>query len=135
MNTSIDNAAIMTANGNMLNTPQPLSNSNNTTTTSSTNGIHTMNTPTPTTPPKKIKYDVASWSSHSASYHPRNITVNKPSDQSSRWSSGSNNQSQYLMLKLDKMSVVRILFITANSFHFHFIISFFIITNLNISYP
>jgi hypothetical protein len=56
-----------------------------------------------------VKYSIHAWSSHSASYHPRNIMVNNPNDQSSRWSSGSNNQLQFITLKLDKMAIVRIL--------------------------
>jgi hypothetical protein len=31
-------------------------------------------------------------------------------DQSSRWSSGTNNQMQYITLKLDRPAIVRILF-------------------------
>jgi hypothetical protein len=33
--------------------------------------------------------------------------VNKPADQSSRWSSGSNNQMQFITLQLEKPSIVR----------------------------
>lgn len=54
----------------------------------------------------KLDYDVYTWSSYSASYFPRNIKVNKPTDQSSRWSSGSNDQMQFLTLKLSQMSVL-----------------------------
>ncbi|KAJ3087453.1 Muskelin 1, intracellular mediator containing kelch motif [Quaeritorhiza haematococci] len=64
----------------------------------------------PHLPAEKIGYDIHASSSHSASYHARNIMVNKPTDQSSRWSSGSNNQTQYITIKLDKMAIVRILF-------------------------
>ncbi|OUM65195.1 hypothetical protein PIROE2DRAFT_7825 [Piromyces sp. E2] len=56
-------------------------------------------------PPEKLKYSIHDWSSHSASYHPKNIMVNKPQDQGSRWSSNSNNHMQYITVKLDKMSV------------------------------
>ena len=59
---------------------------------------------------QNLDYDIHAWSSHSASYHPKHIKVNKPQDQSSRWSSGSNNQMQYVTIKLDKMSIIRILF-------------------------
>jgi hypothetical protein len=55
---------------------------------------------------QKLNYDIQSWSSYSASYHPKNILENKPSDQSSRWSSGTNDQLQYVTIKLDRMSVV-----------------------------
>jgi N-acetylneuraminic acid mutarotase len=58
-------------------------------------------------PIEKLKYSIHAWSSHSASYHPKNIMVNKPQDQSSRWSSNSNNHMQYITIKLDKMSIVK----------------------------
>ncbi|KAG0231647.1 hypothetical protein BGW42_008723 [Actinomortierella wolfii] len=57
--------------------------------------------------PKVLDYDVHSCSSYSASYLPENIKVNNPQDQSSRWSSGSNNQMQYIMIKLKKMAIAR----------------------------
>ncbi|TPX30166.1 hypothetical protein SmJEL517_g06204 [Synchytrium microbalum] len=65
--------------------------------------------------PHKIKYDIHSFSSHSASYHPKHIQTNKPNDQGSRWSSGSNNQSQFINIKLDKMSIVQT--ITFGKYH------------------
>ena len=66
-------------------------------------------------PAAKLKYEVDSWSSHSASYHPRNVMVNKPQDQSSRWSSGSNNQMQFITLRLEKMAIVQT--ITFGKYH------------------
>ena len=57
--------------------------------------------------PHKVKYDIYACSSHSASYHPKHIQVNRPNDQGSRWSSGSNNQSQFITVKLDNMSIVQ----------------------------
>ncbi|OZJ05515.1 hypothetical protein BZG36_01880 [Bifiguratus adelaidae] len=63
---------------------------------------HTISKP----PEGKIAYTIHSYSSHSADYHPRNIMVDQPNDQSSRWSSGTNNQMQFVMLKLEKVSVV-----------------------------
>jgi Muskelin N-terminus len=57
-----------------------------------------------------LPYSIWDFSSHSASYHPRNIMENNPMDQSSRWSSGTNNQMQYITLKLDRPAIVRILF-------------------------
>jgi muskelin len=65
--------------------------------------------------PVKLDYQIESCSSYSASYQPTHIQVNKPSDQSSRWSSGSNNQLQYLLLKLDHISVVQT--ITFGKYH------------------
>ncbi|ORZ16107.1 Muskelin N-terminus-domain-containing protein, partial [Lobosporangium transversale] len=55
--------------------------------------------------PRVLDYDVHSCSSYSASYLPENIKINNPQDQSSRWSSGSNNQMQYIMIKLHSMAV------------------------------
>ncbi|CAH1783153.1 unnamed protein product, partial [Owenia fusiformis] len=52
-----------------------------------------------------LKYSVHKSSSFSASYVPDNITVNKPTDQSSRWSSDSNNPPQYLTLKLESPTI------------------------------
>ncbi|KAF9166955.1 hypothetical protein DFQ26_006354 [Actinomortierella ambigua] len=57
--------------------------------------------------PRVLDYDVHSCSSYSASYLPENIKVSNPQDQSSRWSSGSNNQMQYIMIKLKKMAIAR----------------------------
>jgi hypothetical protein len=57
--------------------------------------------------PQKLDFDIHSWSSHSAQYHPKHILVNKPLDQSSRWSSGSNNQMQFVLIKLEKPAVIR----------------------------
>ncbi|KAJ3111648.1 Muskelin 1, intracellular mediator containing kelch motif, partial [Physocladia obscura] len=64
---------------------------------------------------QKLGYDVFAWSSHSANYHPRHVLVNKPTDQSSRWSSGSNNQMQYLTFKLDNIAVIQT--ITFGKYH------------------
>ncbi|KAI8924913.1 Muskelin N-terminus-domain-containing protein [Entophlyctis helioformis] len=66
-------------------------------------------------PPLRLDYDIAAYSSFSASYHPKHIMVNKPHDQSSRWSSGSNNQMQYILLKLDHMAIVQT--ITFGKYH------------------
>ncbi|CEJ02407.1 hypothetical protein RMCBS344292_16413 [Rhizopus microsporus] len=49
-----------------------------------------------------IQYSIHDYSSHSGTYYPQNITVNNPTEQSSRWSSGSHDQSQYITLKLEK---------------------------------
>jgi len=66
-------------------------------------------------PSEKLKYNIHAWSSHSAAYYPKNIMVNKPLDQSSRWSSNSNDHMQYITIKLDKMSIVKT--ITFGKFH------------------
>ncbi|KAG0283742.1 Muskelin 1, intracellular mediator containing kelch motif [Linnemannia gamsii] len=65
--------------------------------------------------PCVLDYDVHSCSSYSASYLPENIKTNNPQDQSSRWSSGSNNQMQYIMIKLKSMAVAHT--ITFGKYH------------------
>lgn len=65
---------------------------------------------------EKLEYEVTQWSSYSAHYHPKNIMENKPTDQASRWSSGSNNQMQYLILKLNKPSIVRTYLLSSSSY-------------------
>jgi hypothetical protein len=52
-----------------------------------------------------LPYSIYDHSSHSGSYHPRNICINDPTEQSSRWSSGSHDQSQFVTIKLDKPAV------------------------------
>ncbi|KAJ3265912.1 Muskelin 1, intracellular mediator containing kelch motif [Chytriomyces hyalinus] len=89
-------------------------------TTPKTSGHLISTTPQPNPTPAghsvtRLGYDVAAWSSHSANYHPRHVLVNRPSDQSSRWSSGSNNQLQYITLKLDRICVVQT--ITFGKYH------------------
>lgn len=37
----------------------------------------------------------------------RNVLVDKPSDQSSRWSTSTNTPPQYLMLKLNRPAIVK----------------------------
>uniref|UniRef100_T1J0F1 Muskelin N-terminal domain-containing protein n=1 Tax=Strigamia maritima TaxID=126957 RepID=T1J0F1_STRMM len=56
---------------------------------------------------RKMKYTVHKCSSFSSSYLPENIMVDKPSDQSSRWSSDSNNPPQFLTLKLEHAAIVQ----------------------------
>lgn len=53
-----------------------------------------------------LHFDIDSWSSYSANYHPEQIKVHRPNDQASRWSSAGNNQMQFLTLKLQKLSIV-----------------------------
>jgi hypothetical protein len=68
--------------------------------------------------PQPISYDINDWSSHSASYLPEHIKVNKPQDQSSRWSSGSNNQMQFITVKLEQMSIISISPLTQDTITF-----------------
>eukprot|EP00794_Sanderia_malayensis_P006101 gene6101-6805_t len=53
-----------------------------------------------------IVYTVHKWSSYSANYHPNNVLSDNPHEQSSRWSSDSNYPPQFLILKLNKPSIV-----------------------------
>ncbi|KAI9257656.1 muskelin 1, intracellular mediator kelch motif-containing protein, isoform CRA_a [Sporodiniella umbellata] len=53
-------------------------------------------------PKTPLQYTIHSYSSHSGSYHPYNISVDDPLEQSSRWSSGSHDQTQYVTLELEK---------------------------------
>ncbi|KAI7898194.1 Muskelin N-terminus-domain-containing protein [Cokeromyces recurvatus] len=52
-----------------------------------------------------LPYTIHDYSSFSGPYHPKNVCVNNPTEQSSRWSSNSHDQSQYITLKLDKPAV------------------------------
>lgn len=56
-------------------------------------------------PHEPLTYAIYDQSSQSGTYHPRNICVNIPTDQSSRWSSSSHDQSQFITIKLDKPAV------------------------------
>ncbi|XP_063693965.1 muskelin-like [Bolinopsis microptera] len=62
-----------------------------------------------------IGYSIHKWSSYAGDYHPSKILLDDPSDQMSRWQSGSNFPPQYLTLKLDRPSVIRK--ITFGKFH------------------
>ncbi|XP_069681633.1 muskelin [Periplaneta americana] len=55
---------------------------------------------------KKLEYTIHKCSSFSSTYVPENIQEDKSNDQSSRWSSDTNNPPQYLTLKLQKHSIV-----------------------------
>lgn len=55
--------------------------------------------------PVRLDYTIHEYSSYCGTFHPHNIRVNKPSDQSSRWSSGTHDQTQYLVLRLDQPAV------------------------------
>ncbi|KAI8639074.1 Muskelin N-terminus-domain-containing protein [Parasitella parasitica] len=63
----------------------------------------------------QLSYTIFDYSSHSGSYHPQNIMVNKPTQQASRWSSGLHDHEQYITIKLDKTAVARS--ITFGKFH------------------
>ena len=56
-------------------------------------------------PQVRLSYTVHDFSSYCGTYHPHNIRENKPTDQSSRWSSGTHDQAQFVLLRLDKPAV------------------------------
>ncbi|XP_073998988.1 muskelin 1 isoform X2 [Rhodnius prolixus] len=56
---------------------------------------------------EKLDYFVYKYSSYSPNYLPSNIKVNKPTDQTSRWSSETNSPPQFLLLKLSKFCIVQ----------------------------
>lgn len=60
-----------------------------------------------TNEPSKLSFKIERCSSYSANYFPSHISVDKPKDQSSRWSSGSNNHMQFITVKLDHLSIVQ----------------------------
>jgi hypothetical protein len=62
-----------------------------------------------------LPYSISKYSSYSASYYPNNIIVDNPLEQASRWSSSINDQNQFLILKLQDLSVLRQ--ITFGKFH------------------
>ncbi|KAL4226060.1 Muskelin 1 [Mactra antiquata] len=53
-----------------------------------------------------LNYSIFKCSSYSYNYAPENIHVDKPTDQSSRWSSDSNHPPQFLILKLEQPAIV-----------------------------
>ncbi|KAJ1943389.1 hypothetical protein GGF37_002673, partial [Kickxella alabastrina] len=54
-----------------------------------------------------LPYEIQSWSSHSANFLPKNILVDRPHDQASRWSTSLNNHRQYITLRLERPALVR----------------------------
>lgn len=55
----------------------------------------------------QLPYVIHDYSSHSGSYHPQNIMVNKPTQQASRWSSGLHDHEQFITIKFEKPIVAR----------------------------
>ncbi|KAI9497069.1 Muskelin N-terminus-domain-containing protein [Zychaea mexicana] len=66
-------------------------------------------------PQVRLSYTVHDFSSYCGTYHPNSIRENKPAEQSSRWSSGTHDQAQFVMLRLDKPVVACA--ITFGKFH------------------
>ncbi|KAF7730078.1 Muskelin 1, intracellular mediator containing kelch motif [Apophysomyces ossiformis] len=58
-------------------------------------------------PHVKLSFSIYDYSSHSGAYHPQNIYYDKPTEQSSRWSSGTHDHNQFIILRLDKPVVAR----------------------------
>ncbi|XP_033208683.1 muskelin isoform X2 [Belonocnema kinseyi] len=56
---------------------------------------------------KPLEYRIFKCSSYSSTYVPENIIIDKPSDQTSRWSSDNDNHPQYLVLKLQQPAIVQ----------------------------
>jgi len=54
-----------------------------------------------------LKFSIFRFSSYSSSYVPDNIRINRPSDQSSRWSSDTTDSPQYLVLKLEHLAITQ----------------------------
>ncbi|KAL9540450.1 hypothetical protein MBANPS3_009668 [Mucor bainieri] len=63
----------------------------------------------------QLSYTIHDYSSHSGSYHPQHIMVNKPTQQASRWSSGLHDHEQFITIKFEKPIVART--ITFGKFH------------------
>jgi len=55
---------------------------------------------------KKLNYKIFKYSSSSSTYLPENILEDNPGDQSSRWSTEANTPPQFVILKLEKPSIV-----------------------------
>lgn len=57
---------------------------------------------------QQISYKIESFSSYSASYHPENIIVSAPHDQSSRWSCPRDSGTEhFLLLKLAEPAIIQ----------------------------
>ncbi|KAJ3555993.1 hypothetical protein NP233_g12079 [Leucocoprinus birnbaumii] len=62
-------------------------------------------------PSVPLPYTVALSTPHSGKYGPEHILLDKPQDQSSRWSGAyqGNNSKQWILLKLDQLSILKTL--------------------------
>ncbi|KAF7428082.1 hypothetical protein PC9H_007301 [Pleurotus ostreatus] len=73
----------------------------------------------PSPPAVPLTYSVAACSEHSGKYEAHNIMTDRPTDQTSRWSSVScasqSDLSQWILLRLDALSIVKS--ITFGKFH------------------
>lgn len=77
--------------------------------TGATSTPHTAATrppPCASQPYHKLPYRIVDYSSYSAGYRPELVLEDKPTDQASRWSSASNDQHQFLTLRLDQPSLL-----------------------------
>lgn len=55
----------------------------------------------------KLDYTIVGSSGHSSNYHADHILEERPTDQGSRWSSLTNDQNQFLLLKLERPALAR----------------------------
>lgn len=53
-----------------------------------------------------LKYDIDSWSSFTQNHHPKNIMVDDRENPLSRWSVQSRSQNEFVIMKLEKTSVL-----------------------------
>ncbi|XP_001607967.2 muskelin [Nasonia vitripennis] len=56
---------------------------------------------------KTLEYRIYKCSSYSSQFVPENILIDKPSDQTSRWSTDNDNHPQNIILKLQQPSIVK----------------------------
>lgn len=54
-----------------------------------------------------LTYTIYQYSSYSLYYHPQNILEDKPRNQLSRWSSGTQDSQQYITIKFDVPVIAR----------------------------
>lgn len=54
-----------------------------------------------------LTYTIYQYSSYSLYYHPQNILEDKPRNQLSRWSSGTQDSQQYIIIKFDVPAIAR----------------------------
>ncbi|KAI8641733.1 Muskelin N-terminus-domain-containing protein, partial [Parasitella parasitica] len=95
-------------------------------------GLQTLIADAPHVP---LPYHIYDHSSFSGPYHPRNICVNDPTEQSSRWSSNSHDQSQYITIKLEQPAVACkyddvVVFIAAKNFYLNAQVKYCHVCNL-----
>lgn len=76
-----------------------------------------------------LNYAIHDYSSHSGSYHPQHICVNKPTQQASRWSSGLHDHEQFITIKFDKPVVARKFLRKGSREYIYMVLSLFFFLN------